>query len=121
MITIGNLFTISTTIEEIKKLINNQGDYYGSKEDTNVLEKMERIQMPFEDSDSLPFLLKKINYDKFLFTDDDRNPMGGGMLEWLYKEKNQYPKNNWHFDGEQSYEFFNEFIKPKILITNELI
>jgi hypothetical protein len=121
MITIGNLFTLSITIEEIKKLINNRGDYYGSKEDTNVLEKMERIQMPFEDSDSLPFLLKKINYDKFLFTDDDRNPMGGGMLEWLYKEKNQYPKNNWHFDGEQSYEFFNEFIKPKILITNELI
>jgi len=121
MITIGNLFTLSTTIEEIKKLINNQGDYYGSKEDINVLEKMERIQMPFEDSDSLPFLLKKINYDKFLFTDDDRNPMGGGMLEWLYKEKNQYPKNHWHFDGEQSYEFFNEFIKPKILIPNELI
>ena len=121
MITIGNLFTLSTTIEEIKKLINNQGDYYGSKEDTNVLEKMERIQMPFEDSDSLPFLLKKINYDKFLFTDDDRNPMGGGMLEWLYKEKNQYPKNHWHFDEEQSYEFFNEFIKPKILIPNELI
>jgi hypothetical protein len=119
MITIGNLFTLSTTIEQIKKLMQSLGDYYGLQE--NVLEKMEKMQMPFEDSDSLPFLLKKINYEKFIFTDNDRNPMGGGMLEWLYKEKNDYPKTSWHFDGEQSYDFLNEFIKPKILIPNGLI
>ena len=66
-------------------------------------------------------LIKLIDYNKFVFTDLDKTPMGGGMLEWLYKEKNQYPKNNWHFDGEQSYSFYNEFIKPKILIPNGLI
>lgn len=119
MITIGNLFTLSTTIEQIKNLMKSGGDYYRLQE--NVLEKMEKIQMPFEDSDSLPFLLKKINYEKFIFTDDDRNPMGGGMLEWLYKEKNQYPKSHWHFDSKQSYDFLNEFILPKILIPNGLI
>ena len=119
MITIGNLFTLSTTIKQIKNLMDSGGDYYGLQE--NVLEKMERMQTIFEDTNSLPFLLKKINYEKFLFTDDIRNPMGGGMLEWLYKEKNQYPKNNWHFDAEQSYSFYNEFIKPKILIPNGLI
>jgi hypothetical protein len=47
--------------------------------------------------------------------------LGGGMLEWLYKEKNEYPKINWHFDGKQSYNFYNEFILPKILIPNGLI
>ena len=45
---------------------------------------------------------------------------GGGMLERIYG-KNDYPKNNWHFNGEQSYNFFNEFIKPNILIKNGLI
>jgi len=119
MITIGNLFTLSTTIKQIKQLMESGGDYYGLQE--NVLEKMERMQTIFEDTNSLPFLLKKINYDKFLFTDGVRNPMGGGMLEWLYKEKNEYPKNNWHFNGEQSYSFYNEFILPKILIPNGLI
>jgi len=119
MITIGNLFTLSTTIQQIQNLMSSGGDYYGLKE--NVLEKLERIQLPFEDTDSLPFLLKKINYDKFIFSDDERSPMGGGMLEWLYKEKNEYPKINWHFDGKQSYNFYNEFILPKILIANGLI
>jgi hypothetical protein len=119
MITIGNLFTLSTTIEQIKKLMQSYGNYYELQE--NVLEKMERIQTLFEDADGLPFLLKKINYDKFIFSDDERNPMGGGMLEWLYKVKNEYPKSNWHFDGKQSYDFLNEFIKPKILIPNGLI
>jgi len=119
MITIGNLFTLSTTIEQIKKLMQSYGNYYELQE--NVLEKIEKIQIPFEDSDSLPFLLKKINYDKFIFSDDERNPMGGGMLEWLYKEKNEYPKSNFHFDKTQSYNFYKEFIKPKILIPNGLI
>jgi hypothetical protein len=119
MITIGNLFTLSTTIQQIQNLMNSGGDYYELKE--NVLEKMERIQLPFEDTDSLPFLLKKINYDKFIFSDDERNPMGGGMLEWLYKEKKEYPKINFHFDKTQSYNFYKEFILPKILIPNGLI
>jgi hypothetical protein len=119
MITIGNLFTLSTTIQQIQNLMNSGGDYYGLKE--TILEKIERMQQPFEDTDSLPFLLKKINYDKFIFSDDERSPMGGGMLEWLYKEKNEYPKINWHFNGEQSYNFYKEFILPKILIPNGLI
>ena len=119
MITIGNLFTLSTTIQQIQNLMNSGGDYYALKE--NVLEKMEKMQMPFEDTDGLPFLLKKINYDKFIFSDDERNPMGGGMLEWLYKEKNEYPKINFHFDKTQSYNFYKEFILPKILIPNGLI
>jgi hypothetical protein len=119
MITIGNLFTLSTTIQQIQNLMQSGGDYYGLKE--NVLEKMERMQMPFEDADGLPLLLKKINYDKFIFSDNERNPMGGGMLEWLYKEKNEYPKINFHFDGKQSYSFYKEFILPKILIPNGLI
>jgi hypothetical protein len=119
MITIGNLFSLSTTFEQIKNLIKMGGDYYGLQE--NVLEKMEKISTLCSNSDSIPFLLKKINYDKFLFTDNVRNPMGGGMLEWLYKEKNDYPKNNWHFNGEQSKEFLNEFILPNILVKNNLL
>jgi hypothetical protein len=119
MITIGNLFTLSTTIEQIKNLIKSGGDYYGLKE--NVLEKIEQMQAIYEDSHSLPFLLKKINYDKFIFTDDERNPFGGGMLEWIYNEKNDYPKCNWHFDENQANSFFEEFIKPNILIKNGLI
>jgi hypothetical protein len=89
MITIGNLFTLSTTIQQIQNLMESGGDYYNLK--TNVLENIERIQATFEDTDGLPFLLKKINYDKFVFSDEERSPMGGGMLEWLYKEKNEYP------------------------------
>lgn len=119
MITIGNLFTLSTTIEQIKFLMEQRGNYYAARE--NVLEKMERMQNIFMDTDSIPVLFKKINLDKFLFTDDTRNPFGGGMLEWLYSVKNDYPKNNWHFDNKQSYDFYNEFIKPKILIPNGII
>lgn len=119
MITIGNLFTLSTTINKIKNLMESGGDYYELRE--NVLEKMEKVHTNFEDTDSINTLLKKINYNKFVFSDDERNPLGGGMLEWLYKEKNEYPKNNWHFNGNQSYDFFNEFVKPKILIPNGLI
>jgi len=43
------------------------------------------------------------------------------MLEWLYKEKKEYPKKNWHFDDIQSNDFYEEFIKTKILIPNGLI
>lgn len=116
MISIGNLFTLSTTIAQIKNLMQSGGDYYGLQE--NVLEKMERMQDIFIDTNSIPILFKKINLNKFIFTDDDKTPFGGGMLEWLYKTKKEYPKNNWHFDGEQSKSFLNEFIVPKILIPN---
>jgi hypothetical protein len=119
MITIGNLFTLSTTVGQIRNLMTSGGDYLETRE--NVLEVMERMQFPFEDTDGIPFLLKKINYNNFHFTDNIRNPMGGGMLEWLYNEKNDYPKINWHFDATQSYNFFNEFIKPNILIKNGII
>lgn len=119
MITIGNLFTLSTTIKQIKNLMKSGGDYYGLQE--NVLEKMERMQNIFMDADSIPVLLNKIDLDKFSFTDDIRNPLGGGMLEWIYNEKNDYPKCNWHFDESQSHSFFKEFIKPNILIKNGLI
>lgn len=119
MITIGNLFALSTTIQQIKNLMKSGGDYYGLQE--NVLEKMEKMQNIFIDADSIPVLLNKINLDKFLFTDDIRNPLGGGMLEWVYNEKNDYPKCNWHFDESQSHSFFEEFIKPNILIKNGLI
>lgn len=119
MITIGNLFTLSTTIQQIQNLMKSGGDYYNLK--TNVLENIERMQSIYADTDSIPFLFKKINYDKFVFTDMDRNPFGGGMLEWIHKQKNQYPKNNWHFDGEQSKLFANEIIIPKILKPNGII
>lgn len=119
MITIGNLFTLSTTIKQIENLMKSGGDYYKLQE--NVLEKMERTQGIFMDTDSVPFIFKKIDYDKFLFTDDIRNPFGGGMLEWLYKEKSEYPKNNWHFNGKQSKCFLDEFVIPKILKPNGII
>jgi hypothetical protein len=119
MITIGNLFTLSTTIKQIKSLMSSSGDYYGLQE--NVLEKMERMQNIFEDTNIVPFLFKKINYNNFAFTNDIRNPFGGGMLEWLYEVKNDYPKSHWHFNEQQSYEFFDEFIKPNILIKNGII
>lgn len=119
MITIGNLFTLSTTIQQIKNLMDKGGDYYGVRE--NVLEKMERMQNIFVDTDSIPVLFKKIDLEKFLFTDNEKNPFGGGMLEWIYNEKNDYPKCNWHFDEIQSNSFLEEFIKPNILIKNGLI
>ncbi len=119
MITIGNLFTLSTTIQQIKNLMNMSGDYYGLRE--NVLEKIERMQDIYKDTDSINVLLNKINYNKFTFTDDIKTPFGGGMLEWIYSIKNEYPKNNFHFNGKQSYDFLHEFIKPKILIPNGLI
>ena len=119
MITIGNLFTLSTTILQIQNLMDKGGDYYGVRE--NVLEKMERMQNIYADTDSITVLLNKVDLNKFVFTDDNRNPFGGGMLEWIYNEKNDYPKCNWHFDENQANSFFEEFIKPNILIKNGLI
>ena len=61
MITIGNLFTLSTTIKQIQNLMQSGGDYYGQQE--NVLEKMEKMQSIFIDTDSIPVLLKKIDFN----------------------------------------------------------
>ena len=119
MITIGNLFSLSTTFNKIKNLIETGGDYFSVQE--NVLEEMEQVPDLYDNADSVPFLLEKINFDKFLFTSDTKKYFGGGMLEWLYNEKNEYPKNNWHFNGKQSLDFLNEFILPNILIKNGII
>jgi len=42
MITIGNLFTLSSTIKEIQNLMDSGADYYNLK--VNVLENMEKMQ-----------------------------------------------------------------------------
>jgi len=118
MITIGNLFGMDASIEKLKYLQtldnNKKGDYVKIKT-KNILEKLEEYEDSWYELNVVKSLLNKIDFTKFIFTDDDNiNGFGGGIIEWFLNKNEPLIGGANHPSGEQHLRFFNEFLWDKI-------
>jgi hypothetical protein len=123
MITIGNLFGMDATIEKLNYLQSvmddTKGDYIQLKT-KNVLEKLEAYDDSWYELNLIKSLLKKIDFSKFLFTDDNNiSGFGGGIIEWFLNKNETLTGGAHHPSGEQHTRFFNEFLWPRI--ENDII
>ena len=60
-------------------------------------------------------LLEKIDFTKFIFTDDiNIKGFGGGIIEWFLNKNEPLTGGAHHPSEEQHLRFFNEFLWPKI-------
>ncbi len=120
MITIGNLFDMDTSVEKLKNLQNNIdlsqiGNYANLKTNEGIFKKLEQYDSSWYELDNLDSLLQKIDFTKFLFTDDvSIRGFGGGIIEWFLNKNEMLTGGRWHPSGEQHMRFFNEFLWPKI-------
>jgi len=121
MITIGNLFDMDVSIKKLVELqtikVNDDNGNYSSLK-TNVKTIFEKLE-PYEESwfelNNIKKLLNKIDFTKFLFTDDIRiDGFGGGIIEWFLNKNEMLTGGNWHPSEEQHLRFFNEFLWPRI-------
>jgi hypothetical protein len=106
MISMGNLFEMEASIEAIKILLTNKGDYTTIKTN-NILNNTPNNS----DYDNISSVLKLIDFSKFNFTTIPNNYFGGGMIEFLL-EKGDAPQFKFHYNTEQHKIFSDEFIKP---------
>jgi hypothetical protein len=118
MITIGNLFGMDASIEKLKYLQtldnNKKGDYVKIKT-KNILEKLEEYEDSWYELNVVKSLLNKIDFTKFIFTDDDNiSGFGGGIIEWFLNKNESLIGGANHPSGEQHLRFFNEFLWDKI-------
>jgi hypothetical protein len=123
MITIGNLFGMDATIEKLNYLQSvmddTKGDYIQLKT-KNILEKLEAYDDSWYELNLIKSLLKKIDFSKFLFTDNNNiSGFGGGIIEWFLNKNETLTGGAHHPSGEQHTRFFNEFLWPKI--ENDII
>lgn len=123
MITMGNLFGMDATIEKLNYLQSvtddTNGDYIQLKT-KNILEKLEDYDDSWYELNLIKSLLSKIDFSKFLFTDDNNiSGFGGGIIEWFLNKNESLTGGSHHPSGEQHTRFFNEFLWPKI--ENDII
>lgn len=119
MITIGNLFDMDTSIEKLKYIQttkdNNRGNYASLKTNKSIIDKLEKYDDSWYELNNIKSLLQKIDFTKFIFTDDTNvNGFGGGIIEWFLNKNEPLTGGNFHPSGEQHLRFFNEFLWPKI-------
>jgi hypothetical protein len=120
MITIGNLFDMDTSVEKLKNLQKNPdklqiGNYANLKTNNGIFEKLEALDGSWHELNILNALIDKIDFTKFLFTDDvNIRGFGGGIIEWFLNKNEMLTGGRWHPDGEQHMRFFDEFLWPKI-------
>ena len=118
MITIGNLFGMDASVEKLNylqsRIDGNRGDYVQMKT-KNILEKLEEYDASWYEMDNIKSLINKIDFSKFLFTDDvNLSGFGGGIIEWFLNKNETLTGGAHHPSGEQHTRFFNEFLWPKI-------
>lgn len=120
MITIGNLMDMDASIEKLKILqtVKNgqRGDYSNLKTNSkNIFDKLEKIDNSWYELDIIKILLSKIDFTKFIFTDNENiNGFGGGIIEWFLNKGETLTGGAHHPSQEQHLRFFNEFFWPKI-------
>lgn len=120
MITIGNLFDMDASVEKLKILQNNKnlsqiGNYANLKTNKGIFEKLEKYEDYWHELDNINALTEKIDFTKFIFTDDlNIRGFGGGIIEWFLNKNEILTGGNWHPSGEQHMRFFDEFLWPKI-------
>ena len=118
MITIGNLFGMDASISKLIELQKGtdltQGKYSNSKIN-NLFDKLEKIEDSWYDTDNIKYLLNKIDFSKFIFTDDvSIHGFGGGIIEWFLNKNETLTGGNHHPSSEQHQRFFEEFLWDKI-------
>ena len=118
MITIGNLFAMDTSIEKLIELQNTtpnkRGDYTELKT-KSILEKLETYDSSWYELNNINSLLRKIDFTKFLFTDDTNiSGFGGGIIEWFLNKNEPLTGGGHHPSANQHKRFFNEFLWPNI-------
>lgn len=120
MITIGNLFGMDVSVEKLKMLqtIPNfqKGNYANLKTyNKTMFEKLEEYENSWYELDIIKPLLQKIDFTKFIFTDDENiSGFGGGIIEWFLNKNEPLTGGDWHPSEEQHLRFFNEFLWDKI-------
>jgi hypothetical protein len=118
MITIGNLFQMDVAIHNLINL-QKRKDYrsgdYSTLHTKNILEQIEEVEKSFYENDIINELLEKIDFSKFLFTDDNIvGGFGGGIIEWMNNNDESMHEYGFHPTLKQSIRFFDEFLWPKI-------
>ena len=123
MITIGNLFNMDVSIEKLKNLQNRNdnhtGDYLTLKTES-IFDKIEEVEESWKELNTINELLEKIDFTKFIFTDDiNIRGFGGGIIEWFLNKNEMLTGGKFHPSQEQCLKFFNEFLWPKIELDIE--
>ena len=118
MITIGNLFQMDTAVDKLhnlqKRTDSNIGNYSTLKTES-LFDKLEPFENSWYEADIISELLEKIDFDKFIFTDDVRiKGFGGGILEYFTNKNQTMLGGGFHPSKEQSIDFFTNFLWPKI-------
>jgi len=118
MITIGNLFSMDASISKLVELQNGtdltQGKYSNSKIN-NIFDKLEKLEESWYDTDNIKYLIDKIDFTKFIFTDNTKiHGFGGGIIEWFLNKNEILSGGNHHPSSEQHQRFFEEFLWDKL-------
>jgi hypothetical protein len=118
MFCIGNLFQMDVAVEKLynlqKRRDSNAGNYSTLKTES-LFDKLEPFDDSWFEANIISELLEKIDFSKFIFTDDVRiNGFGGGMLEYFANKNQTMLGGSFHPAKEQSIDFFTNFLWPKI-------
>ena len=118
MITIGNLFSMDASISKLIELQTRtditQGKYSNSKIN-NIFDKLEKLEESWYDTDNIKYLINKIDFTKFIFTDNiSIYGFGGGIIEWFLNKNEMLTGGNHHPSSEQHQRFFEEFLWDKL-------
>jgi len=116
MITIGNLFSMDASISKLIELQDgNERGNYSNLKINNILEQLEDYEDSFYEINIIKELLEKIDFNNFLFTDNNIiGGFGGGIIEWLTNNNESMRNYGYHPSLRQSTRFFDEFLWPKI-------
>jgi hypothetical protein len=118
MITIGNLFQMDVTLEKLynlQKEVDSKRGNYATLKTESLFDKLEPFENSWFEADIISELLQKIDFDKFIFTDDVRiHGFGGGILEYFANKGQTMLGGHFHPSKEQSIDFFTNFLWPKI-------
>ena len=120
MITIGNLFDMDVSIKKLIELQTTnvpfqKGNYANLKTNKSIFEKLEDYEDSWHELNIIKELLEKIDFSKFLFTDNiNIDGFGGGIIEWFLNKNETLTGGDHHPSAEQHTRFFNEFLWPNI-------
>jgi len=120
MITIGNLFDIDASMEKLIELQTTnvalqKGNYANLKTQKNIIDKLEDYENSWYEVNNIKSLLNKIDFTKFLFTDNvNIYGFGGGIIEWFLNKNEKLIGGGGHPSKEQHQNFFEEFLWDKI-------
>ena len=104
-----------TRINLQKREDGHKGDYSSLNTEKNIFDKLEECELSWKELNIIDELLQKIDFKKFIFTDDvNIKGFGGGIIEWFLNKNEMLTGGGFHPSEEQHLRFFEEFLWPKI-------